>query len=421
MKIVRDTIHRDIFLSDSDIALLDKLPIQRLRNVAQLGTVSWVFPGASHTRFEHTIGVVHLAKRILRSLVEIEKYRELVDILSAAAIFHDAGHPPFSHSIEEFGILTKKSHEERSMDLAKETIESLENTDLSSSDVVKVLDKKMSYLSDIIAGTLDADRVDYLNRDAHHTGVSYGVIDSRIISLFTVVKDRLAIDERAVIPAETVLFARYVMRAIVYDHKAARSIAGMIAKAVEYAVGRDDINDDVLDEEEIAHMRDLELLLRLKNYKFSKELVEKVEERDTLKLAGIVPREKIERVRKAFEMTPGQRHAYENRIADKLRVKPYEIMIDKPNIDRYFVPESSIPVSRGDKVIGKLRDLHISKLADPISRQHEYLWAIRLYAPRKVKDEARTEFNKITGIQLDKPGRPKLLTREFWRLRDIFE
>ncbi len=211
MKIIRDTIHGDIFFSDSDISLLDTLPIQRLRNVSQLGTVSWVFPGASHTRFEHTIGVVHLAKRILRSLIDIEKYRELVDILSAAAIFHDAGHPPFSHSIEEFGILTKRRHEERSMELAKETIESLGNTDLSASDVVKILGKKMAYLSDIIAGTLDADRLDYLNRDAHHTGVSYGVIDSRIVSLFAIVKDRLAIDERAVIPGETVLFARYVM------------------------------------------------------------------------------------------------------------------------------------------------------------------------------------------------------------------
>jgi HD superfamily phosphohydrolase len=421
MKIIRDTIHGDIFLSDNNVTLIDTLPIQRLRNVAQLGTVEWVFPGATHSRFEHTIGVVHLAKRILRSLVEIKKYREVVDILSAAAVFHDAGHPPFSHSIEEFGILTKKKHEERSIEIAKKTIESSKNMDLSASDVAKVLEKNMGYLSDIIAGTLDADRLDYLNRDAHHTGVSYGVIDSRIISLFTVVEDRLAIDERAVTPAETVLFARYVMRAIVYDHKTARSTAGMIAKAVEYAIGRDDINDDVLDEEEIARMRDLELLLRLKDYKFSKELVEKIEVRNTLKLAGVALRERIERIREAFEMTPEQRHEYENTLADKLGIEPYEILIDKPNIDRYFIPESSIPVSSGDKIVGKLRDLHISKLADPISRQHEYLWAIRLYAPEKLKGKARIKFNKLTGIELGKPGRPPLLKGEFWRLRNIYE
>lgn len=421
MKIVRDTIHGDIFLSNNDIILIDTIRIQRLRHVAQLGTVEWVFPGASHSRFEHTLGVVYLAKRILRSLVEIENYREIVDLLSAAAIFHDAGHPPFSHSIEEFGVLAKKKHEDRSVQMAKETIESLKNMDISASDVAKLLDKKMDYLSDIIAGTLDADRLDYLNRDAHHTGVSYGVIDSRIISLFTVIGDRLAIDERAVVPAETVLFARYVMRAIVYDHKTARSIAGMIAKAVEYALGRDDVNEDVLDEEEIAGMRDLELLLRLKNYKFSKELVERIEKRDALKLAGIARREKIERMREALEMTPKQRHEYENEIANKLGIEPYEILVDKPNIDRYFIPESSIPVSSGDKIVGKLRDIHISKLADPISRQHEYLWSIRLYAPRKLKDKARAEFNKFTGIELNKPGRPPLLKRDFWRLGNIFE
>ena len=421
MKLVRDTIHGDIFLSDNDITLLDTFPIQRLRNVRQLGPVEWVFVGASHTRFEHTIGVVYLAKRIARSLMDIEEYRGIVDLLSAAAIFHDAGHPPFSHSIEEFGILTKRKHEDRSIEIAKETIESLKNTDVSASDVAKLLDKKMDYLSDIITGTLDADRLDYLNRDAHHTGVSYGVIDSRIISLFTVTRNRLAIDERAVTPAETVLFARYVMRAIVYDHKTARSIGGMIAKAVEYALGRDDVNENILDEEEIARMIDLELLLQLKNYKFSKELVEKIEKRDALKLAGIARRERIERMREALEMTPEQRHEYENKIADKLGIEPYEIFVDKPNIDRYFIPESSIPVSGRGRIVGKLRDIHISKLADPISRQHEYLWSIRLYAPRKLKDKARAEFNKLTGIELNKPGRPSLLKRDFWRLRNIFE
>jgi len=399
LKIVRDTIHGDILLSENDVALIDTLPVQRLRHVAQLGTVQWVFPGASHSRFEHTLGVVYLCKKIAKNLSEKKRYKENADALSAAAVFHDAGHPPFSHTLEEFGVLSK-SHKVRSMEIAKETIESSKTMDVSSADVLKILDGKMGYLSDIVSGTLDADRLDYLNRDAYHTGVSYGVIDSRILSLFTTIEDRLAIDLRAVVPAETVLFARYVMRAIVYDHKVARGIGGMIAKAVEYALGRDDVNKDVLDEEEIAQMNDMELLKQLKSYKFSKEIVEKIERRDMLKLAGIARKEEIKQAKEAFEMTAKQRHEYENQVADKLARPSYEVFVDKPNINRYFIQESSIPVSSGDKIIGKLHDTNISKLAALISSQHESLWAIRLYTPRKVAEKARDEFNKLTGIEL---------------------
>jgi hypothetical protein len=219
VKIVRDPIHGDIPLSDSDVALIDTPQIQRLRRVAQLGAIQWVFPGASHSRFEHTFGVVYLSKRMARSVMGLGEYHEIRDLLSAAAIFHDAGHPPFSHNLEEFDVLAGKKHETRSVEIAKEVIEGLRDLGFSASDVVGLLKRRRGCLSDIISGTIDADRLDYLNRDAYHTGVSYGVIDSRILSLFRVVDDHLTIDERAVVPAETVLFARYVMRAIVYDHK----------------------------------------------------------------------------------------------------------------------------------------------------------------------------------------------------------
>lgn len=345
MKIVRDPIHGDIFLSRSDVALIDTPQIQRLRHVAQLGAIQWVFPGASHSRFEHTLGVLYLSKRIARSVMGIREYREVEILLSAAAILHDAGHPPFSHNLEEFNVITKRKHETRSFEIAREVVEGLESLSFSASDVVNLLRRKAGYLSEIISGTIDADRLDYLNRDAYHTGVSYGVIDSRIFSLFTAVNDRLAIDERAVVPAETVLFARYVMRAIVYDHKTARSIGGMIAKAVEYALGRDDVNKDRMEEEKIARITDNDLLRHLEKYNFSKELVEKIEKRDILKLAGMARREDIKEIKEALEMTTEQKHAYEATIAEKLKIKPYEILIDKPNVDRYFVQESTILVS----------------------------------------------------------------------------
>jgi HD superfamily phosphohydrolase len=150
-------------------------------------------------------------------------------------------------------------------------------------------------------------------------------------------------------------------------------------------------------------MTDNDLLGHLKRYRFSRELVEKVERRDILKLAGMARKEDVKQIEEALEMTTEQKRAYETSIAERLKIKPYEILIDKPNIDRYFVQESAIPVSRANEIIGNLRD--ISRLAEPIGRQHEFLWTMRLYAPEKLKEKARREFNKQTGIELQKPSR----------------
>lgn len=426
MKIFRDPIHGDIFASDSDIQLIDTVPIQRLRGIAQLGTVQWVFPGASYNRFEHIIGVLHVTKRIARSLFETPDYRELVNRLSAAAIFHDAGHPPFSHTLEEFGVITKK-HEEVSAKIAKETIEGKSGIGISGKEVADIIRRKSKprSLSGIIAGTLDADRLDYLNRDAHHTGVSYGVIDSRIMSLFDQVEDELTIDERAIVPAETVLFARYVMRAIVYDHSKARAIGGMISKAVEYAMGRGDVNNtDLLSENSIFNMNDSQLMSALSNYKYSKQIVANIQLRNTPKLAGFAKRSDVEKEAEAYnaatKMTAEQRQETEDKIARKLGVPPYLVILDIPNTARYVVKEADIPISSGRQIVGKLRDTAISRLADPIVRQHEFLWAVRLYCPRGKEKQARDEFEKITKIQLA-VRKPPLLKTDFWRLRNIFE
>ena len=425
MKIVKDPVHGDIYLSYVDCKLIDTPEVQRLRMVSQLGTVHWVYPGGTHTRFEHSIGMTYLALKIARNVLfernEIETLKEIRNQISAAAIFHDCGHLPFSHCLEETGF--DFDHKKRSAKIAVRVIDSMkQDVDLSGKEISQIiLGKRKDYLSDIISGTLDADRLDYLLRDQLHTGATYGGIDLRLLSLFRRRKFRLVIDKRGVIPAETVLHSRFVLRSIMYDHKITRLIQAMIAKAFEYATGRDDINkrnkmsDNI---EEIAKLTDGELLSELEKYKYSKELVENIRSRSLFKLAGIALRDFLRgheaTNEKAKLMTRDQRWEWENQIVENLKqegVKPYEIIIDKGRMNRYEIQEARIRVYHGEEDLGPLGE--VSGIAKDINLQHEKLWGIRLYAPEKILEKARKEFTRVSGIELEKPLKLRIPYSEF--------
>lgn len=142
MKVVKDPVHGDVFLSHSDCRLIDTPEIQRLRRITQLGTVQWVYPGGTHTRFEHSIGTLSLALKVARNVLferdELEELRSIRNELSAAAIFHDSGHLPFSHCLEEAGLVS--DHKERGAKIAECVIESLPRSiELSGKEVSRII------------------------------------------------------------------------------------------------------------------------------------------------------------------------------------------------------------------------------------------------------------------------------------------
>jgi len=397
MKVVRDPLYGDVFLSRNDVRLIDTEPVQRLRGASQLGALQWVYPRATHTRFEHSIGVLNLATRIARVILPKEEYEGIRDLLSAAAIFHDSGHPPFSHALEEHDIPLPSS-EERSIRLARETSESMIDIDISGREVGNILAGKGAYLSEIVEGTLDADGLDSLRRDGLHTGVTYGLIAARITSLFARWHNHLAIDERAISPAEGVLFARYAMRSTIYDHEIAKSVEGMLAKAVMYAIKENDDNKDPISVEKLASLKDFELLSILKQHgKTPKEVVERLERRDLLVLAGVSDSKQLIEdgsFKKVVNMNGEQRLAWENELARKLHLKTFEVIIDKPKINEYFLKEGDIPIVSSNRKIGTL--CLCSELAKQISENYRSLWAIRLYVPRRYRNTARKLFQEIT-------------------------
>ena len=253
---IRDPIYAFIHMDSDEREILNSIPVQRLRHIHQLALTNLVYPGATHRRFEHSLGVMELATRIYNTLLEnddtnilgirgeYEKtyYRR---VLRMAALVHDIGHAPFSHASEDLfppGI----NHEMMTLRLIEsEEMERLwERLKIQAEDVAKLAvgpeyDKKEIFsntetiLSEIIKGdTFGADRMDYLLRDSHHTGVAYGRFDHyRLIETLRVLpktyEDRskepaLGVEIGGLQSAEALLLARYFMFSQLYFHPVRR-------------------------------------------------------------------------------------------------------------------------------------------------------------------------------------------------------
>ena len=228
--------------------LVDSAAFRRLANISQLGLVRLIYPAASHTRLEHSLGVFLSAIEYLDRLAADERFAAAVtpkdaELLLAAALLHDIGHWPFGHPIEDLGLDNLPEHE----DLALREIASGEITatlrdewGLDPNDVANLISGTTStpaqrILGSILSGPIDVDKIDYLMRDSLHAGVPYGQnFDRRrlIGSLcLNEAGDSLAITEKGKTAAEMMVFARYVMFSEVYWHHAVRSATAMLQRA----------------------------------------------------------------------------------------------------------------------------------------------------------------------------------------------
>ena len=196
MKIFRDPLWDNIRVDPLALRLIDTPAFQRLRYVRQLGLAYLVYPGATHSRFEHALGAYHLARRTLRLLEERGDLAgiggEECAVVHAAALLHDVGHYPFSHALEEIGAL---HHEEVARSLittgiAAETLRAGIAADAPERVHALIGGESTSPLQGLISGSLDLDKVEYLKRDALMCGVPYGEIDvDRLLHSLIVVED----------------------------------------------------------------------------------------------------------------------------------------------------------------------------------------------------------------------------------------
>lgn len=409
---IRDPIHGYILFSDLERELIDSRPFQRLRRIKQLAGAYLVYPGAEHSRFSHSLGVMHLAGVLAKRLSDLGYIDDdLIVKLRIAGLLHDIGHGPFSHVFEE--LLVKylgRKHEDMSKWIVCKTeisdilrnygYDPLEIAELAVGELNTPRDK--AFLNQAIAGHFSVDTMDFLIRDSHFTGVEYGKVDIwRLINSLLIEDGQLAMDITAFYALEAFLIARYEMFKAVYFHRSVRSAEVMIIRAMDYA-------NEKLHFTEIKSPEDY---LRLDDSRVMYSLLSLKHERDAkLKLAyklaeGVYNRSlykcAFETITHSFasNLTLSDEKSRNNLVKEISRLSGVSedyIIVDLPTV--HSLPYSPterelgiVPVveKHGDRVIVKdLREL------SPIIRSlGKYVNVIRVYTDSKFRDKVR-EFSE---------------------------
>ncbi len=237
LKIFNDPVYGFINIPDESIFDILETPyFQRLRNIKQLGMSHLVYPGALHTRFHHAMGAMYLMGQAL----EILRFKghDITDkealAVTQAILVHDIGHGPFSHALEN--TLVDNIHHERLTGMFMERLNETLPHSLDEAIQIYHNNHPKKYLHQLVAGQLDMDRIDYLNRDSFFTGVSEGVISwDRIIKMLNIAEDKLVIDEKGIYSIEKFLIARRLMFWQVYLHKTVIAAENMMVSILKRA------------------------------------------------------------------------------------------------------------------------------------------------------------------------------------------
>ncbi len=246
--LVRISPELDVPITPRVQALIDTAPFRRLARVSQLGLVSLVYPGATHSRFEHSLGVYRLMLLFLAQLHRDERFRQTVSeeqasLAIAAALLHDIAHWPYCHPIEDLGLPEVPHHEQLAERLLcdSELSEVLRREwRIEPADLARILrdeprDAGERIIASLLSGPIDVDKMDYLQRDSLHSGVPYGrnFDQQRLIGSFCLnaAGDTLAITDKGRTAAEMLVFARYVMFSEVYWHHTVRAATAMLQHA----------------------------------------------------------------------------------------------------------------------------------------------------------------------------------------------
>ena len=306
---VKDPLWKNITLSRGLLQLTSHRAFQKLNGIKQLGPTYLVYPGATHTRLNHSLGVFHLARRMLVNLLGggistgtagesagpalAELGLEDTKAFLCAALLHDLGHYPYAHSLKDVGL---RSHETL-------TAERILQTDLSTlirekvgTDpelVAAIVDSSLSHRSkhldffrNLLSGVLDPDKLDYLNRDAYFCGVPHGIQDvDFILAEIRPRADGLIVTEKGLSAVESILFSKYLMYKTVYWHKTVRIATAMIKKAILLA-----LKEGVLRPEDLYWLDDYEFASLTQRHTFAAlQLIRRVMERQLYKLVAAVP------------------------------------------------------------------------------------------------------------------------------------
>lgn len=387
MATIKDSVHDHIEITGVAEQLLDTPTVQRLRHIRQLGTVQLVYPSANHTRFEHSLGVYHLADRAVAELGIEGKNAERI---RAAALLHDVGHGPFSHNIEVLiHRKTGKYHDDVEELLESGAVsEILRDHDLDPAHIAALVAGEGQF-GQLVSGELDVDRMDYLVRDAHHTGVPYGTIDAeRLLRELTFVEDELVLAPGNVQAAESLLLARALMNPTVYMHPVARISKAMLRRAAERLLATTDT-----DAHELRRMDDHDLLVALRSSDATKEFAQRYDSRRLFKRAVWAERSNVSD--DLLSLDHASIRELEATVADRAAVADTEVIIEIP-------AEPSIRESSTRVVVnGEIRTLgEQSPLVSALRTAQRGQWRLGVYTTADAADRVGRIAAEELGLEL---------------------
>ncbi len=387
MTTIKDSVHDHIEVDGVAERLLDTPPVQRLRRINQLGTVRMVYPSANHTRFEHSLGVFYLADRALNNLSIEGKQAERV---RAAALLHDIGHSPYSHNIESVIYRETGTYHDEVHDLIDSgpVAEVLTEHGLSPDRVADLIAGE-GELGQLVSGELDVDRMDYLVRDAHHTGVPYGTIDhERLIRELRFVDSTLVLDEGNVQAAESLLLARALMNPTVYQHHVARISKAMLRRATERA-----LETDAADAETIRRMDDHGFHALLRDCEASAGYARMLDERRLYKRSVWAELEAVPE--DVLTADYDERQRLEANIAAAASVDVEDVILDVPSEPSMTESTSRVLVNGEIRRLGEQSTL-VSALR---AAQHDQ-WRLGVYAPESESDRVGEAAVRSLGLDI---------------------
>ncbi|HJK20134.1 MAG TPA: HD domain-containing protein [Methanocorpusculum sp.] len=398
-KQITDPVHGYIEVPAEILPLVDSPALQRLHHIRQLGFAYLVYPGANHTRFEHSLGAMHLASLLCRHLgFGTAETRTIC----CAALLHDIGHGPYSHASERLmQEYTQFSHDDIREQLKEPILaKQLEINSISPDEVAALISGSHRYAG-IIHGDLDVDRMDYLLRDAHYTGAPYGNFDAeRLTKSLAVVDNTIVLNESGISAAESLLIARTLMGPSVYYHHACR-----IAEEMFLLACRSHFRKDVDAVREFLTMDDVTATALLLNSdeEITRDLINRIRTRNLYKRAVYAGKELVDRDH--LPQTKSGIERLHTAIAETAGVAPDKIILDIP------------PLRKEMKMDIKVRNHHdlvpfeeIVPMIAMMNATRQGQWRLGVYAPaelrERVSDAARealalrraTKQHKLTGI-----------------------
>ena len=399
-----DPIHDFIRVYDHELKIIDNPVFQRLRRIRQLSGAHLTYPAAQHTRFEHSLGVMHIASQAGEALREkgIIKQDD-IEKLRLAGLLHDIGHGPFSHLFEEIIQKKKISHEDfgKNIILKSAIGDTLSQNGYDKKTITKIAfgDSKFQYLNEIVSGALSADMMDYLLRDGYFTGAEHAKIDhKRLTQSLDVHKKKLALEKSALYSFESMMHSRYQMFKAVYFHKTVRAAEVMLLEALR--LSDDEFGFTSFNLNEYTKLTDeyvLSMLLASKSSKLkrAKKFAEDYQNRKLLKCVY----ERILTSKTLLEKT--KTNEIRSALSKKSKVDENEIFVDSsvtPSIPLAPSKKESKQIILITQENGKshAQEIPISKIP-VVSAITGFMNILRVYTPQKTRKKVEIAAKSILG------------------------